>query len=520
MTFTIPNLLDTAVATFPDRLFLKEGDEELSFAAFDQEVRRYAAALRQMGICDGDRVGICMRKNIQQAISIVAVLRANAIFVPILPRLKQDGIEHILRDSGMRIVIVDSARAKEIETIAKSCDIRVLSAESTQDGSQPSLPMAARTISNPEDVFDDISARLAAIIYSSGSTGRPKGIMITHRNLHDGAHIVSNYLSIGPDDRIAGVLSFNFDYGLNQIWQCILTGASLHLHEFFLPNDLFAFLDDHKITVLPVMPVLISRMFNRNLISEDSPYRLDSVRLVCTSGGRVSQAMLDNTSSAFPDAEIFLMYGLTEAFRSTYLPPAELAKRPGSIGKAIPDVELLVLDENGEDCPPGVKGELVHRGGCIARGYWNDPERTAERFRAIDRFPGETVVFSGDLVSRDEDGYLYFSGRHDELIKSHGYRISPSEIEDAAMRHEDIAAAVAFGIVNIEIGDEIVLVYTSRSGEPLARPLLLNFFKRELPNYMVPAHLVHFTEFSATGNEGKIDRQSVVARARAEIAED
>jgi len=200
------------------------------------------------------------------------------------------------------------------------------------------------------------------------------------------------------------------------------------------------------------------------------------------------------------------MYGLTEAFRSSWLPPDQVTIRPTSIGKAIPEVELYVLDDQGQDCPPGVPGQLVHRGGCVAKGYWNAPEATAKRFRQIDRFPGETVVFSGDLVKRDQEGYLYFLGRMDSMIKTYGFRVSPTEVEEHACRSERLLDAVAFGVDSPEAGQEIALAYTTNDQTPIALDTLADHFRLAMPYHMVPRWFVHLETFPVTGNEGKVDR--------------
>ena len=216
--------------------------------------------------------------------------------------------------------------------------------------------------------------------------------------------------------------------------------------------------------------------------------------------------MLDQLQKTFRGTNIVLMYGLTEAFRSSWLPPDQLAARPTSIGKAIPEVELYVLDDQRQDCPPGVAGELVHRGGCLTKGYWNAPEKTAERFRQIDRFPNETVVFSGDLVRRDADGYLYFLGRMDSMMKTQGFRVSPTEIEEHARRFEGLSDAVAFGIDNPEIGQDIAVVYTTMDRTPLAAEALIDHFRIGMPHHMVPCWFIHLEDFPATGSGGKVDR--------------
>ena len=296
------------------------------------------------------------------------------------------------------------------------------------------------------------------------------------------------------------------DHGLNQLWQALFTGSSLYLHDLIFPRDLFRLLVTHRITALPVMPVIISRMFDPQLPGAQADMDFSALRYVSTTGGSVSMKMLDNLRKTFPGTEIVLMYGLTEAFRSSWLPPDQLSARPTSIGKAIPEVELYVLDEQKQDCEPGVPGQLVHRGACVAKGYWNAPEATAERFRQIDRFPGEKVVFSGDLVQKDEEGYLYFLGRMDSMIKTYGFRVSPTEIEEHARRFNRVFDAVAFGVDNPEIGQDIAMVYTTTDRAPLASDALTDHFRNGMPHHMVPRWFLHFEAFPATGSGGKVGR--------------
>jgi acyl-CoA synthetase (AMP-forming)/AMP-acid ligase II len=365
--------------------------------------------------------------------------------------------------------------------------------------------------------FDRIGNDNAAIIYSSGSTGRPKGILISHRNLADGADIVAEYLGTAEDDRIGCVLSFNFDYGLNQIWQTIRKGATLHLHDLALPNDLFAMLAKERITALPVMPVIITKMFDRRLKASAGLYDLSSVRYVCSTGGRLSDEMLKDLKGAFHKARLFSMFGLTEAFRSTYLDPDKLDAHPTSIGKTIPDCQVLVLDEKGEECAPGVVGELVHRGATVTKGYWRDPENTARVFRTHPRFPGETLVFSGDRVVRDDEGYLYFVARGDEMIKTKGFRVSPTEVEAEVLRHPQVTEAVAFAVPNIAVGEDIACAYTTHDAKPIPEHALVQYLKNALPSHMVPSFLLHFESFPITGNAGKLDRKTIKHSAFARL---
>lgn len=490
-------LVHAAAEKFGAKTAVSDADTSLTFAGLRDSAMGAAARLRADGLVRSDRVGICMAKSVHQVVAILGVLLADAIIVPILPGLKYDNIKHIVTDAGMRLAITDEVRSAELRDTTPELPL----VDGTGFGA-PATALAAERV--PQRA---IGEDLAAIIYSSGSTGRPKGIMVTHRNLWHGAHIVSRYLGTTADDRIGCVLSLNFDYGLNQLWQSLLTGATLCLHELVFPKSLFRFLAEERVTVLPVMPVIITRMFDPRLLRQRPDVDLSSVRSVCTSGGAVSERMIEQVSATFPDADLFLMYGLTEAFRSTYLEPDQLAARPGSIGRAIPDVEILVLDDELREVAPGERGELVHRGGCVAKGYWNAPEETARRFRTLPRYPGETVVFSGDIVTRDADGYLYFVGRRDAMIKTSGFRVSPTEVEDIAIRFAGVESCVAVGVPNVEIGADIALVYTAP--HPIDEDKYRRFMNDQLPRHMVPRYLFAERSLPSTGNQGKIDRQAV-----------
>jgi amino acid adenylation domain-containing protein len=501
--FTVHALVHSAADTFGSATAVSDSAASLTFAELQEVSLATAAALRANGVARGDRVGVCMAKSVDQVVAILAILLADAVIVPILPGLRRDNIQHIVRDAGMRLSITDEIRADELRDSVPELPLLF----GTDADAEPAvvLPrLRGRGDAVPQRA---ISEDLAAIIYSSGSTGRPKGIMVTHRNIWHGAQIVARYLGTCRDDRIGCVLSLNFDYGLNQLWQSLHTGARLCLYELVFPADLFRFVEAERITVLPVMPVIITRMFDPRLLRRKPEHDLSAVRCICSSGGAVSERMIEQVTGTFPAARVFLMYGLTEAFRSTFLEPEQLSRRPGSIGRAIPDVEILVLDDELREVAPGERGELVHRGGCVAKGYWNAPAETAKRFRSLPQFPGETVVFSGDIVTRDEDGYLYFVGRRDAMMKSSGFRVSPTEVEEVAVRFPGILSCAAVGVANIEIGQDIALAYTASDGVDEAEFRL--FLKDQLPRHMVPRFLLLEDSLPSTGNQGKIDRPTV-----------
>jgi amino acid adenylation domain-containing protein len=500
---TIPAQLEQTLSAVPDKDAIFCRSESLTFRQLQAEAAATAQGLAGLGVLAGDRVGICMQKTLDQVVAILGVLWANAILVPIHPVFRGDQIRHVVDDCDMKFLITESARITELQDATHG---RILIGRGPAEQEIASLEELRREYRGSEPFFRGKGDDTAAIIYSSGSTGKPKGIVISHRNLADGARIVASYLGTKATDRIAGVLTLNFDHGLNQLWQTLYVGASLYLHDLIFPRDLFRMLAAQRITALPMMPVIISRMFDPRLPGPEENLDFSALRYVSTTGGTVTARMLDQLKETFPGTDIVLMYGLTEAFRSSWLPPDQLAARPTSIGKAIPEVELHVLDEEGRECPAGVPGQLVHRGGCIAKGYWNAPERTAERFRQIDRFPNETVVFSGDLVQRDEDGYLYFLGRMDSMIKTHGFRVSPTEIEEYARRFEGLSDAVAFGIDNPETGQDIAVAYTSADHAAFACDALTDHFCIGMPHHMVPRWFVHMEAFPPTGSGGKVDR--------------
>lgn len=464
--------------------------------------------LKHLGLSKEERVAILLDKSIEQAIAFFGVSMAGGISLFVNTVLKKEQVEHILSDSGATFLITTSKEWQKYGIQARMTMIYMEEgAESLEKGGHSWHQF--RTESSdayPEDL--QISDDMAHLIYTSGSTGRPKGIVLTHRNLIEGAEIVSSYLHISNADRIIGVLPFNFDYGLNQMTSSVLNGATLVLHKFFLPTDLLRVLEAEKITGFAGMNPIWVKIFNQNIKLTRS-YDFSHLRYITNSGGKVPVPIIEKMRRFFPRTDIYLMYGLTEAFRSTYLPPQELERRPTSMGKAIPNVEIFVVNEKGEECRPGEVGELVHRGALISRGYWNDPEKTAQVFRKNPLLSGqahlnEVVVYSGDLVKKDEDGFLYYVSRKDEMIKTMGYRVSPTEVEEALHKIDGVADAVVFG-KEIETGDQIVVAVVQLNAATIEKNELLGHARKHLPDYMVPRE-VHFEkEFPKTAN-GKVDR--------------
>jgi len=491
---TVRALLEVAARTAPEKTALIHEAERMSFSELLARVNRVANYLRTLELPHGSRIGIYSQKGIDQVIAILAILSTPHIAVPITRLLKPEQVRYIIDDCGIATLMTG---ARKIDTISQiGFEGRVISyaADSHSDVSFEEIYKC-----HPDRIETAIKGHDNAVItYSFSTVGNPKGIVIDHRALVDGARIAATYLAIERDDILSGILSFNLDYGLNQIFTTLYRQATLAIHRFVLPADFFAHLIRDEVSVLPLMPIHISDMFDEESHRIPAPEHFGTLRAVTSSGGNLTAGMIKDLQSHFPETKIFSMHGLTEAFRSACLDPAQIHIRPGSIGKAVPDVELYILNEEGEACAPREVGELIHRGACIYKGFWNAPKATAERFKSIKildkvihpegRLTDEIVVASGDYVYADEEGYIYFVDRKDDMIKTRGYRVSPYEIESVVREHlPDITECAVFSVPNDEIEEEVVLTYYAP--RELSRNEILFELKQHLPHYMLPEQI-------------------------------
>jgi acyl-CoA ligase (AMP-forming) (exosortase A-associated) len=359
-----------------------------------------------------------------------------------------------------------------------------------------------------------IDTDIAAILYTSGSTGSPKGVVLSHRNLVAGARSVANYLGNTSDDRVLAVLPLSFDAGLSQLTTAFSVGASAVLMDYLLPRDVIRAVARYRVTGLGAVPPLWNQLVDLDWPEE----AVESLRYITNTGGAMPVATTRALQKALPNTAIFLMYGLTEAFRSTYLPPDQVDIRPESMGKAIPNAEILVVNEQGRECAAGEPGELVHRGALVAMGYWNDPEKTAERFKPSPKQPAEIpinelAVWSGDQVVKDEEGYLYFLSRKDEMIKTSGYRVSPTEVEEVVYSSGLAVGAAALGLPHATLGQAIALIVSHQpdvKDPERLRQQISAHCRRELPNFMMPLAVVVRDNLPQNHN-GKIDRRALTA---------
>ena len=468
-----------------------------------------AGAVVAAGVQRGERVAVHLEKRIETVAAMFGAAAAGAVFVPVNPLLKAEQVAYILADCNVRVLLTSPERLAQLDGVLDACpDLRTVfvtgdklpqgAAAALWDAAQEA-PAAGRLAARRV-----IDADMAAILYTSGSTGKPKGVVLSHRNMVAGARSVAGYLGNTPQDRILAVLPLSFDYGLSQLTTAFLTGATAVLMNYLFPKDILKAVLEEGITGLAAVPPLWIQ-----LSALDWP-RDCSLRYLTNSGGAMPVPTVQALRAALPSAQLFLMYGLTEAFRSTYLPPAELDRRPDSMGRAIPNAEVMVVRPDGSPCAPNEPGELVHRGALVSRGSWNDPAQTAERVRpAPGRNPAlplaAMAVWSGDTVRMDEEGFLYFVGRSDDMIKVSGYRISPSEVEEAAHASGLVLEAAAFGVPHPALGQAIVLLAVAR--DPDVTPAsLLKECQRRLPAYMVPAHIDLRREPFPRNPNGKFDR--------------
>ncbi len=481
---------------------LRLGEEAVSYVDLAARVEQAASALLASGLRAGERVAVYLPKSFESVIALFAAARAGGVFVPVNPVLKARQVNHILADSGAAVLVTSTDRLDALrqgETGLPDSIRTIVAADTGWDGFMAAGGSGALGHPLPDD--------LAALLYTSGSTGLPKGVMLSHRNLVTGAQSVSSYLGNTAEDRILCALPLSFDYGLSQVSTAFLTGASAVLINHLFPRDIVGALERHAITGLGCVPPLWLQV-----LALDWPDSIaSSLRYVTNSGGRMPRHAIETLRQRLPRTKIFLMYGLTEAFRSTYLDPAEIDARPDSIGKAIPFARIDVIDAQGESAAPGVPGELVHSGPLVARGYWNDPARTAARFRPLPAAlgGGDPAVWSGDMVTRDADGFLYFVERQDNLIKTSGYRVSPTEVEDVLYEAPGVAEAVALGIPHPSLGQAIVCLVALHDEDETSTDDVLAHCRAQLPAFMVPRTIVLRERLPRNPN-GKIDRSGLV----------
>ena len=514
--FALHHLLYNSLQKDPGKVAVVEGKTEYTYEDLARSSSALCVALLDAGVEKGDRVGIYMEKSWEAVVAMLATSQAGAAFVNVNPLLKPPQVKYIAEDCDIKVLFGDRAKLESLDD--------AIIETAFYKGDEPPQTEAAGSLMSLNKILGQgggswieqpvLENDLGTILYTSGSTGQPKGVAFSQRNLVAGAQIVSTYVENTAEDRILAALPFGFDYGLNQLTSSLRVGATLILQNSRLPGDLLKGLRRHEATGLAGVPPLWSLLLRSVKSLEEEP--LTHLRYITNSGGRIPYANLEELQRLLPQTKIYLMYGLTEAFRSTYLPPDELDRvspEKWCIGKAIPNAEVYVVNEDGKECTPGETGELVHRGPTVAMGYWGKEEATRKAYKtdpfAHPELPESKIVHSGDLGYRDEEGYLYLVGRADAMIKSQGYRMSPEEIEDLIIGSGHVSEACAFGVPDPNLGAQVVAVISLKDGgSDEAIEKIREYCIKNGPPYMVPKEILVQDELPKTGS-GKVDRKTI-----------
>ncbi|MEQ1579214.1 MAG: AMP-binding protein [Steroidobacteraceae bacterium] len=506
MTF-VHHFLDRALDRFPDKPAVISGNRHYSYRDISERATRIASALQRAGVVRGDRVAILLDNGVEAVAAIFGIMRAGGVFMVINPQTKKDKLAYVLENSGAAALISAHPFATVYESaVAQSpaCHTVLVAGQADdhdKDGKQyRSLERIFADMEAPLSDPGTIDYDLASLIYTSGSTGKPKGVMLSHINMFTAANSIATYLGLNSDDRIVCALPLAFDYGLYQVLLAFNVGATVLLEKSFaFPVKVLDLMVRERVTVLPGIPTIFTMLLNLETLPG---YDLSALRLITNTAMALPVTQIADLRRTFPQARLFSMYGLTECKRVSYLPPEQLDSRPTSVGRGMPNEEVWLVDEQGRRLPNGSTGELVIRGSNVMRGYWRDPVNTAERLKP-GPLPGEVVLYSGDIFRSDDEGYLYFVGRRDDLIKSRGQRVSPREIEDALYLMPQILEAAVVGVPDTLLGQAIKAFVAVRAGQTCTPRQILAHCRELLEDHMVPREVIIMDSLPKT-ESGKI----------------
>ena len=511
----VEQLLSDSAVRYPSKTALVDGQRRCCYRDLDEQVTRFAQVLRDRGMQRGDRVVICTENSIETVVAIFGTLRAGGVFSPVNPTTKADKLAYILGNCRAEVLVTQARLLHQArEAVAQSPSVRtciIVDGEAPADlPGAVALQSAVREMpSAPPDFEPGIDIDLAMLIYTSGSTGFPKGVMMTHRNIVHAATSISTYLRNTPNDIILSVLPMSFDYGLYQVLMTIKLGMTLIVEKAFVfPQVVLNKLVQEKVTGLPLVPTIVAILLQLDSLK---PGMFPHLRYITNTAAALPPAHIQRLQELFPSTLIFSMYGLTECKRCTYLEPEQLAARPSSVGKAIPNSEAWVVNEQGLPCKPGEVGELVIRGGHVMQGYWENQEAT-DRVLRPGRYPWEKVLYTGDLFRTDQEGYLYFVGRKDDIIKSRGEKVAPKEVENVLYMLEGIREAAVIGVPDAILGMAIKAVVVLAEGSTIDAQQIIRHCAAHLEDFMVPK-MVEFRKELPKTSTGKIRRSEVQAEA-------
>jgi amino acid adenylation domain-containing protein len=502
----VHEFLEASAQRYPQKTALICGDQRLSYAEVDEGSNRLANALRDHGVERGDRVIVFLPNTVESVIAIFAALKAGGTFVVVNHTTKADKLAYILADCAARAIVAPDRQAELIRSMLDRIEslalglITGLRAEAACAGDARLFPFETLQQAYPAErpEIETIDQDLACLIYTSGSTGDPKGVMEAHNNVDFATTSIITYLENVPEDIVINCLPFSFDYGLYQLLMVFKFGGTLVLERSFaFPAAILKRMEAEQVTGFPGVPTVFAILLGMDL----SRYDLSSLRYITNTAAALPVSHIEQIRDAFPWATLYSMYGLTECKRTLYLPPVELDRRPGSVGIAIPGTEVWIEDDDGQRLGPGEVGELVVRGSHVMRGYWNDPERTAQWYRP-GPYPGERVLYTGDLFRMDDEGFLYFVSRKDDIIKCRGEKVAPKEVEAVLYDLPGVREAAVVGVPDPILGEAVKAFIVSDDPELTEKDVLCHC-RAHLEDLMMPQQ-VEFRDSLPKTSSGKI----------------
>ena len=505
----VDDLLQASAEKTPDAQALVCAGRRYTFAELNDAADHLASGLIRLGVSRGDRVAIYLENSAEAAISICGALRAGAVFVPINPTTKAQKLGYVIGDCEPAVLVSDR---RKNHVIADALALTSHRPAVVLTGLGSDTPTKGRDILSFEALLDSpierraacrIDLDLAALIYTSGSTGAPKGVMLSHANIAAATTSINQYLQNTNEDVILDVLPLSFDYGLYQLFLAFQSGASVVLERSFVyPTLMLELIARERVTALPIVPMIAALLQRHDL----DGYDLSSLRYITNTGAPLPPAHIASLRKRLPHVRIFSMYGLTECKRVSFLPPCEIDCRPTSVGKPMENVEVYVADDQGRLARSG-EGELVIRGSNVMQGYWRAPEETAKVLKP-GTIPGQKLLFSGDLFHIDADGFMYFLGRRDDVIKSRGQRVSPKEVENVLYEIPGITGVAVVGTEDPVLGNAVKVFLCVDSGVTISRRDVLRHCARRLEDFMVPKY-VEFVQSLPRTDSGKILRRAL-----------
>ena len=512
----LQNFLIANAEKYPDKEALVFNEQRLSYSELNNKSNQLANSLLELGLNRHDRVIIFLENSIQTVVSIWGILKAGGAFIVLNPSIKSSKLEYIIKDSGAKIIITHTRKydvvSQAINGHNNAIKLIWVGAVIDDNNSFNFNELLEHQITFPTKKLVDRSEKiidydLAALIYTSGSTGEPKGVISSQFNIISAARSIIEYLENTSDDIILDVLPLSFDYGLYQMIMSVMFGGKLILEtSFMFPLNILQTINEERVTGFPIVPTIIALLLK---MKELEKYELKSLKYISNTGAAFPVSHIQKFSQLFPHVKIFSMYGLTECKRIAYLPAHEIHKRPGSVGKAIPNCEIFIHDEDGNEVPPGEVGELVVRGSNVMRGYWNATELTEIVYKP-GKIQGERLLYTGDLFRQDEDGFLYFLGRKDDMIKSKGERISPKEIENILCSIPGVAETAVIGVPNEILGQAIKAFIVKKDGIEIDTNVILQYCSQNMESFMIPKYVEFINELPKSPN-GKVDKKVLKA---------